>query len=118
MLIQVPWAEHLWLPVGRRDQSAGSSKDSIMQKVAQNGTLYQKLLQYMQLALAYAQRFDPKNAELIARDVLMMNGGRGLPTHGASARLTESDNIAGIGKSQTSTEQKARSRTSQASQPS
>ena len=99
------------------DMMEFDGKDGIMQKVAQNGTMYQKLLQYMQLALAFAQQYDPASAEAIAQDVLMMTGGGGLPTQSAGARLTESDNIAGRGAKQTSTERKARSRTSQASQP-
>lgn len=98
------------------DMMEFDGKDGIMQKVAQNGTMYQKLIQYMQLALAYAQQYDPASAEAIAQDVLMMTGG-GLPTGGGSGRLTESDNISGAGKMQTATEAKARSRTSQASRP-
>ena len=100
------------------DMMEFDGKDGIMQKVSQNGTMYQKLLQYMQLALAFAQKYDPESAEAIAQDVLMMSGGGGLPTAGGGAKLTESDNIAGAGKEQTATERKARSRTSQASQPS
>ena len=99
------------------DMMEFDGKDGIMQKVAQNGTMYQKLMQYMQLALAFAQQYDPAAAEAIAQDALMMTGG-GLPTGGGSASFTESDNIAGARGKQTSTEAKARSRTSQASQPS
>ena len=99
------------------DMMEFDGKDGIMQKVAQNGTIYQKLLQYMQLALAFAQKYDPAAAEAIAQDVLMMNGG-GTPTGGRAAGLPESDNIAGMGKKQTATEKNARSRASQASQPS
>lgn len=99
------------------DMMEFDGKDGIMQKVAQNGTMYQKLLQYMQLALAFAQKYDPAAAEAIAQDALMMTGGGGLPSRGAGAKLTESDNIAGAGEKQTSTERKARSRTSQAPQP-
>lgn len=100
------------------DMMEFDGKDGIMQKVSQNGTMYQKLLQYMQLALAFAQKYDPATAEAIAQDVLQMTGGGGLPMSGIGARLTESDNISGAGKKQTATEEKARSRTSQASQPS
>ena len=100
------------------DMMEFDGKDGIMQKVSQNGTMYQKLLQYMQLALAFAQKYDPEAAEAIAQDVLMMSGGGGLPTAGGGAKLAESDNIAGAGKEQTATERKARSRASQASQPS
>ena len=100
------------------DMMEFDGKDGIMQKVAQNGTMFQKLLQYMQLALAFAQKHDPAAAEAIAQDVMMTTGGGGLPSGSGVANLTESDNIAGRGGKQTSTEAKARSRTSQASQPS
>ena len=99
------------------DMMEFDGKDGIMQKVAQNGTIYEKLIQYMQLALAFAQQYDPASAEVIAQDVLMMTGGAGAPIGGASGRLPQSDNISGAGKKQTATEAKARSRASQASQP-
>ncbi len=99
------------------DMMEFDGKDGIMQKVAQNGTMYQKLMQYMQLALAFAQRYDPAAAEVIANDVLATTGSAAVPAQGAIAKLIESDNIAGRGEKQTSTERKARSRTSQASQP-
>ena len=99
------------------DMMEFDGKDGIMQKVAQNGTMYQKLMQYMQLALAFAQQYDPAAAEAIAQDALMMTGGGGLPT-GGGANFAESDNIAGARGKQTSTEAKARNRASQASQPS
>lgn len=99
------------------DMMEFDGKDGIMQKVSQNGTMYQKLLQYMQLALAFAQQYDPAAAEAIAQDVLMMTGGGGIPSAGGTANLTQSDHIAGADKKQTATERNARSRTSQASQP-
>lgn len=97
------------------DMMEFDGKDDIMQKVSRNGTIYEKLIQYMQLALAFAQKYDPAAAEAIAQDVLMMTGGA--PMGGASGRLPQSDNISGAGKNQTATESKARSRASQASQP-
>lgn len=92
-------------------------KDDLMQKVSQNGTMYQKLLQYMQLALGYAQKFDPAAAEVIGQDILMMSGG-GLPTGGGSSKMFQSDNIAGIGKEEPGVVKNARARSSEASQPS
>ena len=101
------------------DMMEFDGKDGIMQKVAQNGTIYQKLLQYMQLALAFAQKYDPAAAEAIAQDVMMIAGGGGPSAAvGGRANLTESDNIAGPRGKQSSTEAKARSRSSQAAQPS
>ena len=99
------------------DMMEFDGKDGIMQKVSQNGTMYQKLLQYMQLALAFAQQYDPAAAESIAQDVLMMTGG-GAPAPSGNARLTQSDHIAGNGKNETTKMKNARSRSSQASQPS
>ena len=92
-------------------------KDSIMQKVAQNGTMYQKLLQYMQLALVMAQQVDPAAAEGIAQDILATTGGGGAPSMGGTGKLVQSDNIAGNGKNETTKMKNARNRSNQASQP-
>ena len=67
------------------DMMEFDGKDEIMQKVSQQGTMFQKLLQYMQLALTFAQRFDPMAAEQIAQDIMMTTGGAGAaPSGGAS----------------------------------
>ena len=93
-------------------------KDSIMQKVAQNGTMQQKLLQYMQLALTFAQAVQPDMAETIAQDIMMtMGGSAGASMGGASAQLFQSDNIAGIGKTEPTHVANARSRSNNAAQP-
>jgi hypothetical protein len=92
-------------------------KDEIMQKVAQNGTMYQKLLQYMQLALKLAQVADPESAEMIAQDIMQTMGGGGAPMGGGKAQLFQSDNIAGIGKKEHGIVANARSRANEASQP-
>ena len=91
-------------------------KDGIMQKVAQNGTMYQKLMQYMQLALSFAQVVDPMMAEQIAMDIMQTMGG-GAPAGGGSAQLMQSDHIAGIGKKEPANVANARSRAGNASQP-
>lgn len=93
-------------------------KDSIMQKVAQNGTIYQKLLQYMQLAMQFAQQVNPMMAETIAQDVMAMMGGGGAAIGGASTKMFQSDNIAGIGKQEPASVENARRRSGNASQPS
>ena len=92
-------------------------KDSIMQKVVKNGGLFQKLLQYMQLALTFAQAVQPQMAETIAKDIMnTMNGGGAVPVGGASRQTFQSDNISGGGK-EPAHMQKARSRSAEASQP-
>ena len=102
------------------DMMEFDGKDGIMQKVAQNGTMYQKLMQYMQLALVMAQKVDPAAAESIAQDILMTTGGGGAPAMGSggAASLMQSDHIAGNGKKETKGVQNARARSNQASQPS
>ena len=99
------------------DMMEFDGKDGIMQKVSQNGTMYQKLLQYMQLALTFAQVVDPMAAETIGQDILMMANG-GLPTGGGGgSQMLQSDHIAGIGKKEPGIVSNARARSSEASQP-
>lgn len=86
------------------------NKDELMQRISQNGTMYQKLLQYMQLALALAQRYEPEAAEQIAQDVTVtMAGGTG-GGGGTAPQLTQSDNIAGIKKAEPTIVSNARER--------
>ena len=91
-------------------------KDGIMQKVAQNGTMFQKLLQYMQLALSFAQVADPAAAEMIAQDIMQTMGGAA-PMGGGNAQMFQSDHIAGIGKKEPTHVANARSRSHEAAQP-
>ena len=95
-------------------------KDMLMQRVAQNGTIFQKLQQYMQLALALAQQYDPAAAEMIAQDVMTFMGSAAgaVPAAGGNAQMFQSDHIAGLGKSEPTNVTNARQRTSNASQPS
>ena len=92
-------------------------KDGIMQKVAQNGTIFQKLLQYMQLALTLAQAVDPATADMIAQDVVQTMGGGAAPMGGGNSKMLQSDNIAGLDKLEPSHVANARSRSNEASQP-
>jgi len=101
------------------DMMEFDGKDGVMQKVAQNGTMYQKLLQYMQLALTLAQVAAPEMVEQIAQDAMMTMGvaeGGGVPG-GASPKMFQSDNIAGIGKKEPTIVANARARAANASQP-
>ena len=92
-------------------------KDGIMQKVSQNGTMYQKLLQYMQLALAMAQATDPDAANMIAQDVMQTMGGGATPMGGGKSQMFQSDNVAGLDKKEHGIVANARSRSNEASQP-
>ena len=92
-------------------------KDMIMQKISQMGTMYQKLLQYMQLALQLASQTDPMLAEQIAQDVIQSNGGAPMGMGGASPQIQLSDNISGTPEKEHSVVAKARQQSNEASQP-
>jgi hypothetical protein len=94
-------------------------KDIIMQKISQMGTMYQKLVQYMQLALSMAQQFDPMMAEQIARDIIQFGGGTApaMGMGGASAQIAQTDNIGGIPKEEHAIVRNARQQSNEASQP-
>ena len=92
-------------------------RDGVMQKVAQNGTMFQKLVQYMQMAFMLAQEAAPEYVEQIGQDLMMTMGGAGPSMGGASPQMMESDNIAGIGKKEPTIVANARTRASNASQP-
>ncbi len=92
-------------------------KDDIMQKVAQNGTIFQKLLQYMQLALTFAQASDPMAAEAIAQDILMTTGGAGVSASGG-ASLAQSRAMTGDRGGAQAKMNNARATSAEASQPS
>ena len=92
-------------------------KDTIMQKVSQNGTMHQKLLQYMQLALTLAQRTDPMAAEQIGADIMQTMGAAPGTVGGASPKIMEGDNIGGLSKKEHGIVANARARAGEASQP-
>ena len=93
-------------------------KDGVMQKVAQNGTMFQKLIQYMQMALEFARVARPDMIEVIAQDVMQTMGQSGAGAMmGGSSKMFESDHIAGIGKKEPTIVANSRERASRASQP-
>ena len=94
-------------------------KDMIMQKISQMGTMHQKLLQYMEIALSLAQQVNPMLAEQIAQDVIQSNGGAAMPMGmgGASSHIAQGDNIGGLPKEEHAIVQNARQQSNEASQP-
>ena len=94
-------------------------KDIIMQKISQMGTMQQKLLQYMQLALQLAQAVDPMLAQKIAQDVIQTNGGTA-PAMGMGAagpQIAVADNIGGVPKEEHAIVRNARQQSNDAAQP-
>ena len=94
-------------------------KDIIMQKIAQMGTMHEKLVQYMQLALSLAETIDPMMAESIANDIIQSNGGAAIPTGMgmAAPQIANVDNIGGVPKKEHSIVTKARQQSNDAAQP-
>lgn len=50
-----------------------NGKDDIVQAVSRNGTMYDTLLQYQQLALTLAQKYEPDTAAMIANGIGMQS---------------------------------------------
>ncbi len=74
-------------------------KDEILQKVARNGTMFQKLMQYMQMALQLAHIAAPDMVQGLSQDIMQTMGAApaGIPTDGGSAStdLAEGDALNG-----------------------
>ena len=93
-------------------------KDGVMQKVSQNGTMFQKLVQYMRLALMLAQKAAPEMVQQIGQDFMMTTGGGAAPMGGGGApQMMQSDNIAGIPREEHGVVKNARAKAQNASQP-
>lgn len=94
-------------------------KDIIMQKISQMGTMYQKLMQYMQIAYSFAMTSDPMMAQQIAMDMMQVTGGQA-PAMGIGApapHITETDNISGNQQKEHAVVAKARQQSNDAAQP-
>ena len=91
-------------------------KDGIMQKIAQMGTVYDKLMQYMQLSFMLAQVAAPQYLQQIAMDMQNMGA---MPQMGGSPapQMMQSDNIAGIPQKEHGVVRNARAKAQNASQP-
>ena len=93
-------------------------KDVIMQKISQMGTMFQKLIQYMQIAFNFASMSDPMMAQSIAMDMMQVNGGQAPVNMAASpAKLAQVDNIGGVPEKEHAIVAKARQQSNDAAQP-
>lgn len=87
-------------------------KDTVMQKVSQNGTMYQKLTKYMQLALMLAQKAAPEMVPGLSQDITATVGG-GMPAPKARAEMP----VTGEVRQEHAQVANARERAAEASQP-
>lgn len=92
-------------------------KDEVQQKIAQNGTMYQKLVQYMQMALQMSQTVAPQMSQQILQDLMATTGGKIPMGSGAMPALPESDNIAGIKREEHGIPANARAKARDVAQP-
>ena len=67
-------------------------KDEVMQMVAKNGTMQQKLIQYMQLALTFAQAVRPDMVQGISQDIMRTMGAEGA-AGGSVSPLIQTDSL-------------------------
>lgn len=95
-------------------------KDSVCQKIEQNGTMFQKLVQYMQMALMLAQRAAPEMVEGLSNDIMATMGVQPqlAPTGEEPPNLNESSRFSPSGgEKEAAHMRKARSNALNASQP-
>ena len=87
-------------------------KDQIMQRIAQNGTMMQKLIQYMQMALTFA---PPEYQQMIAQDMMALTGT--MPQMPAPAQMPQGDSLGGGEKKEHGVVRNARAQSQNAAQP-
>ena len=92
-------------------------KDQVMQKVAQNGTMFQKLIQYMQMSLMLAQTAAPQMVPGLSQDIMQTMGAGGGAGAAVATQPVQADHIDGLGRNESSQVANARERSAEASQP-
>lgn len=93
-------------------------KDEVMQKVAKNASMFQKLVQYMQLALQFAKVAQPEMAEQISMDIMQTMSSFGNAGGGnVASQPIQVDHVNGINKKESTRVENARARSREASQP-
>ena len=95
-------------------------KHFIMQKISQNGTMYQMMMQMQQQMIMLAQMVDASRGSNIAEQLMAQFGG-GAPVApidgGAPAKVDETEALGGEGGGESSTTKKARQRVAESTSP-
>ena len=97
------------------DMMEFDEKDIIMQKIAKNGTMFDMLTKYLQLAFAMAQRAAPQMLPQIQADFARITGGQAIPGAMASGASTTSEGM--LGNDEPAHMEQARERAQNAAQP-
>lgn len=95
-------------------------REEVMQKISRNGTMYQKLVDYMQLALVLTERTHPEMVQGISQDIMQTVGaaqGGAAAAFPSPMDVVESDNIAGIKRQEPGIVRNARERSNEAAMP-
>ena len=92
-------------------------KQFIMQRISQNGGMYQQMLMMQQQMLQMAQMIDPALAEQVAAGIV--GGGAPAPMGGQApgAKVEETEALGGNEKSEASNTKKARQRVAESTDP-
>ena len=91
-------------------------KDSVMQRVQRNGTMFNKLSQYMQMSLMLANESHPEMVEGLTQDIMGTLGIQ-MPAGGASGNIRSTDHMESGSKSEPANVQTAKAQSAEASQP-
>lgn len=91
-------------------------KDELMQKIARQGTLFEKLTQYMQLALMLAAKCQPDMVDGISQDIMATLGVAPAQGGGSATMPQEQEHTTGA-PGEDERVQNARKQTAEASQP-
>lgn len=89
-------------------------KDNILQKVSQNGTMFQKLIQYMQLALQLASIAAPDMVNGLSQDIMSTMGVAPQAAAQSGADLAQMDNT---GEKENAIVENAREKSNDSTQP-
>lgn len=93
-------------------------KDEIQQKISQMGTMQQLLVQFQQIAMALAEKYEPQTAQQLAQITMGMQGGVGVPSMAGNPAIAQGDAMTGaVDNAEHPTVRKARERTDRASRP-
>ena len=92
-------------------------KHFIMQKIAQNGGMYQKLMQYMQMAMMLSQVAAPQYTQQIAMDMQSMGMAAPMGGMNPAANVEETEALGGNEKQEASNTKKARQRVAESTSP-
>ena len=91
-------------------------KDGVVQKVSQNGTMYQQLILYQQLALTLAAKYEPGMVQGLSNNIL---SGMGMPAVDPNANISQvsADEISGLPQPERANVRDARASAQEASRP-